>query len=546
MVMAVKPTAPAQLNPPASWYAPHPLWREMPRAELPDRRGAPVILRFASDNFMDELVALLDSGQPERLTELVAQPETWRDNPAVIGWDPEGRDRFGRPLKLYQAAHQRFYLVAGALACRIPGVPDKSLDSAESEAAFFVLRQLDEDGAEYAWSAGGWTQLADPDHTLLDSEERQPLFPLNFTHEGANRRLLAGLIPVASKEAAPSVTSVDIGPVSPSADPRPGLFEQLVITSLWSVHNWYSTPGWEDASASERRAVEHALAYALMDMMDLLKSDVPDVYNDITGGGLKLKTPVYGTAGSLAELIREAGEMEAVLKAIDAQAARAYLLDDMGADGDVGEAPGLGIWDYDQDEPSLGTWVQTFHQDYASMPLQSAFAEALAGTTYTPVPAQYPPMPKSDPSGRRLHVIRLVYEQPQCQRLTISQPTREFLLAPFFDPDAPVRPIRIAMPVDTTIEGLKKYDKGVAVVISDQLKAQMNRVSSLKEMIEGNANPEGTIDLGLICSLSIPIITICALIVLMIMVNLLNIIFFWLPYFILCLPLPLPRKGDGG
>jgi hypothetical protein len=259
-----------------------------------------------------------------------------------------------------------------------------------------------------------------------------------------------------------------------------------------------------------------------------------------------LKTPVYGVAGSLADLIREAGEMEGVLKAIDAEENRAYLLDSMGPDGDVGDAPGMGVWDYDQDEPSLGTWVQTFHQDFAAMPLQAAFHEALTGTTYTPDPSQYPPMPKSDATGGRLHVIRLVYEQPQCGRITISQPTREFLLAPFFDPDAPVRPIRIAMPVDTTIEGLKKYDKGVAVIISDQLKAQMNRVSSLKEMIDGDAHPEGTIDLGLICSLSIPIITICALIVLMIMVNLLNIIFFWLPYFILCLPLPLPRKSDGG
>jgi hypothetical protein len=43
---------------------------------------------------------------------------------------------------------------------------------------------------------------------------------------------------------------------------------------------------------------------------------------------------------------------------------------------------------------------------------------------------------------------------------------------------------------------------------------------------------------GMICSLSIPIITICALIILIIMVTLLDMIFKWLPYLIFCFPLP--------
>ena len=42
----------------------------------------------------------------------------------------------------------------------------------------------------------------------------------------------------------------------------------------------------------------------------------------------------------------------------------------------------------------------------------------------------------------------------------------------------------------------------------------------------------------MICSLSIPIVTICALILLIIMVTLLDIIFRWLPYLIFCFPVP--------
>ena len=54
----------------------------------------------------------------------------------------------------------------------------------------------------------------------------------------------------------------------------------------------------------------------------------------------------------------------------------------------------------------------------------------------------------------------------------------------------------------------------------------------------GACRDGGGINLGMICSLSIPIITICALILLMIIVTLLDFIFRWLPYFVLCLPVP--------
>jgi hypothetical protein len=546
VAVALRPVRPVQLAPPVSWYAPHPLWRAIPRDEMSARRGVPVILRFATDTFMEDLIALLESGEPEQLTDFVAQPETWRDKPALIGWDEDGHDRVGT-LKLFQAAHQRFYLVAGALACRIPGVPDKILDSSQKESVFFVIRQLDEDGLEYAWSAEGWTLLQDPEHTLLESEERQPLFPFSFQQEGSTRRLLAGLIPVASKEAAPSVTEATIGEVSASDDPRPGLFEQEVTAAVWSVMKWYETHiEGSGASVSELRGVEHGLAYAFLDMMTALKDNVTSLYDDIVGTGIRSNTSVYGDASSLAQLIRNAGDTEEVLKTIDADDTRDYLLNTMGADGDVSDAPGMeGVW-YDNETPYLQAWVDLSHQNYGDMALQTAYSAALANTTYEPQPSQYPSLPKSDPMGNKFHIIRMVYEQPQCKRITLSKPTREFLLAPFFDPDAPVRPIRIAMPVDTTVEGLKKFDKGVSVIISNQLKAQMNRVSGMKDLIDGNVNPEGTIDLGLICSLSIPIITICALILLMIIVSLLNIIFFWMPLFKICLPLPVPRPPSGG
>ena len=45
-----------------------------------------------------------------------------------------------------------------------------------------------------------------------------------------------------------------------------------------------------------------------------------------------------------------------------------------------------------------------------------------------------------------------------------------------------------------------------------------------------------------ICSFSLPVITLVAMILLMIMISLLNIVFFWLPWVRICLPFPKIEK----
>ena len=54
----------------------------------------------------------------------------------------------------------------------------------------------------------------------------------------------------------------------------------------------------------------------------------------------------------------------------------------------------------------------------------------------------------------------------------------------------------------------------------------------------GGGCKSGELNIGMICSISIPIITLCALILLMIIVSLLDFIFRWIPWFIMCFPVP--------
>lgn len=159
--------------------------------------------------------------------------------------------------------------------------------------------------------------------------------------------------------------------------------------------------------------------------------------------------------------------------------------------------------------------------------------------------------------------IRCVYQRCDCgplQPVVLSVPSERFQLASFFDADAPARPIRITLPTDTTPAGLRKHSKNTAFMISDVLCGQIQRakglglvdlvLSVLPWPFHKDLNLAGTakcksngIDIGMICSLSIPIVTICALILLIIIVSLFDFIFRWLPWFVMCFPVPKGLKG---
>lgn len=144
-----------------------------------------------------------------------------------------------------------------------------------------------------------------------------------------------------------------------------------------------------------------------------------------------------------------------------------------------------------------------------------------------------------------IYIARCVYERPDCARFeppVVSRPSRPFRMASFFDPGAPVRPVTIRLPVDTSEGGLRGFGKGVSFLLSNQLRRQMAQLEgqSLDDLDQGNGGSDpGPLDLGEIWILSIPIITICAFILLMVIVNVLNFFFQWIPFFRIRIPLNL-------
>jgi hypothetical protein len=192
-------------------------------------------------------------------------------------------------------------------------------------------------------------------------------------------------------------------------------------------------------------------------------------------------------------------------------------------------------------------------------------AQVVAALPAEPVkekmPVRLAAQANANPTTSPWFAIRCVLERPNCPGLAqplVSEPSASFQMSAFFDPDAPARPIRIGLPVDTTPAGLRKFDKNAAFIMSDTLCGQVKRAGSmtLADLVlsvlpfpfhkgldtgDGSPCPGG----GMVCSFSLPIITICALIILIIIVKLFDIIFFWMPFFQICLPLPkFNAKGD--
>lgn len=557
------------MNPEIQWHTATPLW---PLAlEDSDRRRfqQPALLRFASDDFMDEMGNVLSSGQPEALSGYVARRETWR-SPAA-GWAASGSFDPNEPLKLYQPAHLRYYLVAASLVCRVPGLPDKIVDTANDEKTTFVLRRIistQSDGEilatepdsyeEYAWLPGsGWASVSVPE-TITPAEERLPLFPMSYGENGHTRRLLVGFVPAASREsfqAAPQLAesanplSFDPGELTSQdelADPRLAQFTARVTQALYLLERAINPPSGNPPPPTAERARE-VYGFALLDWMLFLEEHLDAVFQAVRSEAASLS----GTGSSLFAVMRSIVGLGLLNQIYDQK--NAILLGQLD-DGDLPDE--LSILE-SLTVANIGSTIGLLPIDFSLPPqpgppaagtLEAMTGGALPAQSAGSTPASEADFetraPKLDPRDGSLYMIRFVYEKPACKgtvKPVVSAPSPPFQLASFFDAEAPARPIRITMPVDTTIAGLREAPKNVSFLLSDELRKQVERVQgiALGDLDEGTIGAEPSINLGMICSLSIPIITICALLLLMIIVQLLNIVFWWLPFFKICLPIGL-------
>ena len=542
------------------WQTASPLWSEALKDSNNTRFRQPAVLRFASDTFMEDLQATLDD-KPAELKNYVLRPETWRAPDA--GWLAGGATSVtsGVP-KLYHPAHKRFYLATANLVCGLPGLPDKKVDATEAEKTSFVLRRLvAKNGSasagydEQGWLAGkGWKALGEPGQ-VLKTEERMPMFAMSFCDNGRCRRMLAGFVPVSSREsyqAGPEFNPFDISEGDlvndPLADSRLALFAATVGEGMAELYGALKSSS--AAKILDGVQAQEVFLFTLLDFAQFIQDNLARNYTAIAG--LNSAILHSDTGLTWAEALAAVGLEERIKAILDGELKTLNFI-----------IPGFSSQPAADIRQALENAIANLGiVSLSASPGRYQLSEGYRGKVKTALD-DFPPeekgedgeagYPSSDQLGKfdaqagALYAIRCVYDRPQCvgsARSIVSERSQFFQLAPFFDPDAPARPIRIAMPVDTSIEGLRKAPKAVSFLISDQLRNQIDRVQgvTLSSLEDGELGEEGEWTLGMICTLSIPIITICALILLMIIVFMLNIIFWWLPFFKICLPIPIKAK----
>ena len=522
------------------WVTAAPLWRstlasDPPTDEEQDRMHRPTLLRFTSDEFMEELAKVL-ADEPEDLGDRVATPVSFRSGPPgkPASWAPP-MDH----LKLYQPIHGHFNLVVGTLVCRLAGLPDRAVDQTAGDVVGFVLRRLD-DGGELAWDGSSWLEVdVGHEQAIAAGEQVQAMFPVAYNEDdGRRRRLFAGLIPTSSLESFKSGTVVSLSPgpgdrTEPVPDRRLEELDQKVIDPLDALERSMIPAGTPAAdlptlNAAQREQKREASLFLLLDLADFLDREVPLLWQAI----LEEDEPPQGTA------LRQAYR----------------LLEDTHADPSPAISWGEALrraWA--QRDAIFGEGAQTpaLEVDLNESPIQPATLRQRIQAALPPRPADSPEpqppfeVPKFEPRPGARYVVRCVYRRPQCGPLhpdVVSDASEDFAIASLFDIDAPARPIHISLPIDTSIAGLRKAPKNVTFMLSKELRQQMSRVVDLKKTMDGKLGSGDSFELGMICSFSIPIITICALIVLTIFVALLNIVFWWMPFLRICFPIPLKAK----
>lgn len=502
------------------WVKPSILWQQGGAGM--SRRGffRPALHEFTTDKFMEDFLAAAASATGGAFRSSLARP-------------PAGLDH----LKFFQPVHGNFYLTSASLCCRVAGFPDREVRPGEGESVFFVLRKR-VGPAEYSWDASeaklGWRPVARPD-AVADGEERLPLFR---TTTGQGRQIFFGYVPVSSQDTYAAAPSAELPPAN-REDPRIQELDGRFIGPLANPLTFGPATLGADNHPVPELTQRRSSVYILLELWEYLDLYLPEVAAALRDG---TTSALAGKSRALTDYMASSrGKFGGTSLRLDAAlrqvAARQEALN-LPGDADVAA---LGFnEDYNlKKNPLTGLDDPNTDDDFRGR-VEAALAEA---PETAPAPVAQPKLPTQ--AGDR-YVLRYVYLRGRCDppHLYVSRPTKSFELAPFFDPDAPGRDIRVGLPVDVSLAGLRKFKKNVGFIISKELNKKLEGIAGQeKDVLDNKADvKDGGIDIGFICSFSLPIITLCAFILLMIIVVLLNLVFWWIPLLKICFPIPLKAK----
>jgi hypothetical protein len=140
--------------------------------------------------------------------------------------------------------------------------------------------------------------------------------------------------------------------------------------------------------------------------------------------------------------------------------------------------------------------------------------------------------------------IRLRGDAPCPPHIIWSDYSPAFQIAPWYaNGDAP--PVKVALPDVMDFQTLKNLKPNVAFSVPPKLFDFLNKQNKQnpKSIFQNGPNDDASgLGIAWICSFNIPIITLCAYIVLNIFLQLFNLVFGWIFMIKICIPVPVPKQ----
>jgi hypothetical protein len=567
-----------------SWLAPAPLWGEGGVAVDGPGLLQPFLAEIKNDQFVTEFLGILGAQGGAVPTDLAAMVPVTSDGTAT------------GPYRLFQPISQCYYLVTASLVCRRVGIPDRAVQPAKGEETSFVVRKLGTDGSEAAWipatgpaavpgnpPSGQWTTTTMPCR-LVAGEEQLPMhgapvaaFAAAGTvgaafgmSESGRRTVYYGYIPTSRRDRMVTALS-DADAVTTLQQVDPTGLSSPILSSLWTrvISPWGLLMGQLPATPAPPPGPPpggnnyYPSLYILLDLADWLQTNLPAVYQAMTGG------PALPAGSAAAQLLQALTDVTVATTAPGSPQAFTSVSAALSGlttfaplvTGTVMKGP---TTSYDLVSTQLSAnWVNWFLGTQTGPPAHppaswqdpllpastkpSLAYLVMAALTEKPVPVTVPSEltgmikidpPQSSPSyAPDTYIIRTVFEHDPCQPV-LSQPSRPFQLARALDGDAPARKIRIALPDPSN---LRQFQRGVAIEMPPGLRRMLDRVTPAMLQGKGLGQDPG-LEFGMICSFSIQIMWVLSFMVMFLFALSFNIVFWWMAFIRICFPVPVPAS----
>lgn len=519
---------------------------------------------------------------PEFVPQFLQQLSSNRfDDQELFAWQQS--DRFSphdNSLVLRLPTHKTFYLVSCEVVCNRLGQP--SLDPGHISSAGYVIRRIS-NSKEYSWmlaadEATGWeessTGLRDPDvhrrlcrdGTLLPredvptytGEQTHPLHPQTvYDSQGKRHTVLYGYLPLGGnyiprreqpeqtydntsledfKKTARELLPWPFGkrpPLNKSWQTRytrpvnKGVPSSEFFELIRTLVNRYHLG---EAGIEENQALrELAQNIYFYNVSTNLANEMLDRFDDATRGEYNLHRSVSLWHWLNANFSRD---KNAIVGWIEEQEAKIVAVADpsLATYGKLPQSDGTGTTSH-----SLFI-TPSDAREFRSLLDQRILDSANALVNELPI-AKF--QQDKEDLYQVVPFLRMIDDNGKERIFWGGADTRSepFRVAGPFDPNAS-RPTVIAMPSLKDLRG--GLAKGVSMITPPDTFNLLNALNLKKGASEDVLPKDEPVQFGIqwICSFSLPVITLVAMIMLMIMISLLNILFFWLPWVKICLPFP--------